>query len=189
MVRTQRRAPAALRGADGGPGRGGVRSVEGTRSRGRRITAQPHLAVANRASSRGAGAGEVRVRVVRRAAWRLALEVCRRRAARRAAASANPLCPSANLARVSVPQRGVGTLKNPPTRGQRAPGSARTIAHTRDRERSKHVSGFARATATWLQHMPLESCGAMCCSAGCVHGVRRGGTKRALSAARPRGAR
>jgi len=121
---------------------------------------------------RGDGAGEARVRVVRRAAWHLALEVRRRRAARRAAASANLLRPSAHLACVFPNEE--WDLKNPPTRGQRAPGSARTIAHTRDRERSEHVSGFARATATWLQHMPLESCGAMCCSAGCAWGEERG---------------
>ncbi len=124
MVRTQRRAPAALRGADGGPGRGGGRSVEGTRSRGRRITAQPHLAVANRASSRGAGAGEARVRVVRRAAWHLALEVRRRRAARRAAASANLLRPSAHLACV-FPNEESGSQKSP----NKGPARTRERAH------------------------------------------------------------
>lgn len=119
------------------------------------------------AQARVDGAGEARVRVVRRAAWRLALEVHRRRAERRAASSAAasrraalrrlPAPPKCALGSRVSPNEAWGFL-SPPTRGERAPGSARAIAHTRDRERPKHVSGYARAMATWLQHMPLESC-------------------------------
>lgn len=79
---------------------------------------------------RGAGAGEARVRVVRRAAWHLALEVRRRRAARRAAASANLLRPSAHLACV-FPNEEWGSQESPNKESARTRERAHDCAYSR----------------------------------------------------------